>query len=816
MSIIQFLFYYMATIRGAINRRIYRRLPFMYGQFVLILTGFFLFLPIQSFGQQQPFVSHPSQLDDDAYASWIIPLENEGVFYFRKSFEMLNMPEEFPVHVSADARYRLYVNGTLVSWGPAVGDTENWHYESVDIAPYLAQGDNVVAAQVWNWGSLNGARQQSIMTAFILQGDSPAQHMVNTDESWKVLKDPGYHVLAMTDAMVGGGFIAGGTDSLYAARHPWGWNMRDYDDSGWSFAKEIGKGNHMGLDTWLGTAWKLQARSIPFMEQAMERIAEVVMVSGVPEPDWTDQRLHVEIPAHSRVEILLDNRVLTMGFPQLLVAGGKDSRIEMRYQEALFGEDGRKGNRNDWEGKTMKGLYDVFIPDGGDRLFEPLWIRVFRYVKLTIDTGEEPLVIRDYYNLFTAYPLQERAIFSSHDETHDQIWEASWRTARLCALETYMDCPYYEQVQYIGDTRIQALISLYVDGDDRLARNALQQFYGSMQPMGLTKSAHPTRGVQIIPPFSLLFIAMVHDYYMMRDDPAFVRQFVPGIKFILEWFISRIDDTGMLGPLPYWNHIDGGTDFINGSPPGISDGGSAHMTLLLAYALDKATELLHAFDYPCDATRFSELSALLKEHTMKNCYSPDKGLVAETPAKQVFSQHTNIFAVLADAFSQASHADVMQLILDDKSLVQTTLYFKFYLFQALQKAGMGEKTIGLMDEWKAFLDAGFSTFPEHGIHSRSDCHAWSAHPMLAFLTIICGIESGAPGFSKVNIRPAPGDIEKLTGAVPHPLGMISVDYHRLDDGRMAYSIVLPEGLPGNLITSMQTYHLHPGWNYITE
>ena len=88
--------------------------------------------------------------------------------------------------------------------------------------------------------------------------------------------------------------------------------------------------------------------------------------------------------------------------------------------------------------------------------------------------------------------------------------------------------------------------------------------------------------------------------------------------------------------------------------------------------------------------------------------------------------------------------------------------------------------------------------------------------MLAFLTIICGIESGAPGFSKVNIRPAPGDIEKLKGAVPHPLGMISVDYHRLDDGRKAYSIVLPEGLPGNLITSMQTYHLHPGWNYITE
>ena len=63
-----------------------------------------------------------------------------------------------------------------------------------------------------------------------------------------------------------------------------------------------------------------------------------------------------------------------------------------------------------------------------------------------------------------------------NDAELDKIWEISWRTARLDAHETYMDTPYYEQLQYVGDTRIQALISYTVAGDDRLARQALEAF----------------------------------------------------------------------------------------------------------------------------------------------------------------------------------------------------------------------------------------------------------------------------------------------------------------------------------------------------
>ena len=764
------------------------------------------------YAQQKPFVSHPSLLEDDRYAEWITPHEELGIFYFRKRLSLESVPDSFIVHVSADARYRLYVNGSLVSWGPAVGDLEHWNYETVDLAPFLEAGDNIIASQVWNRGRMNGARQQSFRTAFILQGNPGIELAANTDRSWKVARDPGIYALEMTSAEAGGGYIAGGTDSVVAALQPAGWDRLSFDDSAWAFAREAGKGNHLGLDHWKGTPWKLKPRSIPLMEQRDEPVSFIAEADGILSPEMKGRTLPFTVPPHTHAEILLDNRVLTMGFPRLTVKGGAGSRIRIHYQESLFDPDGHKGNRNRWEGKQMKGIYDVFLPDGGERLFEPLWIRVFRYVKLTIDTGDDSLQVQGFRNLFTAYPFLQTGSFRVRDDLLNRIWEVSWRTARLCALESYMDCPYYEQLQYIGDTRIQALISLYLTGDERLVKNALDQFYQSMQPMGLTKSVHPSNNMQIIPPFSLLFIGMVHDYYMLRDDPGYVSQFIPGIRFILEWFISRIGKDGILGPLPYWNHIDGGTGFINGSPPGISEGGSAHVTLLLAYTLDRAAEMLERFGYPWDADRFRKISGSLKQKTTELCFDKDRGLIACTPDKQKFSQHTNIFAILTDTFDPAVQKEVTRRILEDPDLVQTTLYFKFYLFQAMKKAGMGGEILGLMKEWETCLDMGFTTFPEHGINSRSDCHAWAAHPVYDFLNVTCGIGPSSPGFMSVEIRPALGFLEEASCSMPHPDGEIRAAYRREPDGSLHCTIRLPGGLTGTLVYLGKSHPLKAGEN----
>ena len=130
---------------------------------------------------------------------------------------------------------------------------------------------------------------------------------------------------------------------------------------------------------------------------------------------------------------------------------------------------------------------------------------------MDIETANEPVRVLDVRGIFTAYPFRERGRFTSDAAWIDSVWAMDWNGARLGAFETYMDTPYYEQLQYVGDTRIQALISLYVAGDDRLMRQAIEHFDASRIADGITTSRYPSELTQLIPPFSLIYVAMVHD-----------------------------------------------------------------------------------------------------------------------------------------------------------------------------------------------------------------------------------------------------------------------------------------------------------------
>ena len=152
--------------------------------------------------------------------------------------------------------------------------------------------------------------------------------------------------------------------------------------------------------------------------------------------------------------------------------------------------------------------------------------------------------------------LHLKADFKTGSDTLDKILTTGWHTARLCAMETYMDCPYYEQLQYVGDTRIQALVSLYNNGDDKLMRNAISQIEQSRMAEGITLSRYPTSHPQQIPPFSLWWIGMLHDYWMYRPDSGFVRDHLPGMRQVL-WFFSKYQEAdGSLNKVPYWNFTD--------------------------------------------------------------------------------------------------------------------------------------------------------------------------------------------------------------------------------------------------------------------
>lgn len=756
-------------------------------------------------------------------AAWIThpdaPKNEYGVYLFRKAIDLPRAPERFVVHVTADARYRLFVNGQSVCFGPQRSDAWVWHYESIDLAPFLRAGANVIAAQVVGYGEATPYAITSVRTSFLLQGDTEAEKAVNTDATWTVHRDLSHSPIPVTLPTY---IVVGPGNRVKAALHPWGWERAGFDDGAWPAARVLAQGNPYGLGTDMDH-W-LRSRTIPFMEETPLRLARVRRAAGVPVPEgFLAGDAALTVPAHTRATVLLDQDVETNAFPRLTVSGGKGGRVALTYAEALIDASGNKGHRDEIDGRTIAGITDEFLPDGGARrVYGPVDFRTYRYLQLEIETADEPLRIDDLHGMFTAYPFTARGTFESDDPLLARIWEVGWRTARLCAFETYVDCPYYEQLQYVGDTRIQALISLYVAGDDRLMRNAIELYDRSRIADGLTQSRYPSATPQVINTFSLYWIDMVHDYWMHRRDDAFVRARLAGLQTVLGWFENKIDArTGLLGPLEYWTFVDWTDEWpwseaqrIGGEPEGARSGGSSIVSLQLAGTLNRAAELCRAYERDDLAAHYEAMSASLKAAVADRCWDERRQLFADSPAKQQFSQHANTLAVLNGLAKGADAAALMDRTLNTPGLVQCSTYFRFYLLRALKAAGRGDDYLQQLGPWRTMLDLGLTTFAEKPDPTRSDCHAWSSSPVYEMLATVCGIEPASPGFATVKIEPHLGPLQRARGVVPHPAGEIRAEFERAGTGLHA-TVLLPQGVSGTLRWNGQNVALVPGRQTVT-
>lgn len=763
-------------------------------------------------------------------ARWILhptaPARQYGIFHFRKAIDLPRKPMHFVVHVSADNRYRLFINGRAVAMGPARSDTQHWNYETLDLAPFMQAGRNVLAAQVWNMGEGMPFAQMSHQTGFVMQGDGETEKVVNTDGSWKVCQNPAYTPIKNDNAKLRTYIVVGDGDRVDAGQYPWGWEQPGFDDRNWLAAKPFGyptKPRGLGTDG----NWALVPRQIPMMAERMERLATVRRTeNGQMDAGFLQGKAPVTVPANTKATFLLDNGILTNAYPELTVSRGKGAVVTLAYAEALVDAKNRKGNRNEIEGRTLRGFEDQYVADGSARrTFRPLWFRTYRYLQLTIETKGEPLVLEDLTGQFTGYPFGQKAQFTANDTTLKFIWDVGWRTARLCAGETYYDCPYYEQLQYTGDTRIQALISLYVSGDDRLMRKAILDYDHSRFNDGLTQSRYPSADFQVIPTFSLFWVCMIHDYWMHRPDETFVKSMLPGMLGVLDWHEQRLTKTGLNGPLPWWNFVDwsdwknAGDETAGGVPAGARTGGSSILTLQQAYTYVRAGDLLAHFGQNERAEHYRELGRRLTKAVYAECWDAGRGLMADTPAKTSFSQHANILAVLTDAVPLAQQAALLQKTMapdgGPDSLTQATFYFKFYLFEALKKTGLGDQFIPQLQPWRDMLALGLTTFAEQpdqvgGPSARSDCHAWSASPLYELLSITCGIRPAEPGFRSVRIEPFLGNLTTVDGRMPHPLGEIAVQFQKTPSGGLTGHVTLPADLTGTLRWQGKTLILKGG------
>lgn len=764
------------------------------------------------------WISHPKT--DPSLAS---------VQIFRKTWEIDHVPDKFLIHVSADERYKLYINNKLIGQGPIRGDLMKWRFETFDISPYLIVGQNVLAAQVWDMQDFAPAAQISGDQGLIIQADHPDQHIINTNHSWKVSLDTAYSFFRIDHLRAY--YVVGPGESFDCSSHAWNWRATQYNDYKWVHAEEKGAGMPLkALGKFGGLPGHiLHPSDIPIMERQEQFFGSVRRSTmTIDQNKLLSGESNTMVPSNTKTTILLDQRYLTTAYPELSFSGGKGSIIKLTYAESLFETEmktgkeeftAHKGNRHQIEGKKIWGNFDLIRPDGGSkRVHETLWWRTFRYVQLDIETMDQPLILHEIKSYFTGYPLEQSSRFITEKAVLDSIYQTGWRTQRLCAGETFFDCPYYEQLQYVGDTRVQGLVTYYSSGDTLLWRKSIQDFYDSRIPVGITQSRYPCKDMQLIPTYSLVWITMLYDYLMHCGDQDFISEKMPLVDDILLWFEANLGDDLLFGKIEGWNFMDwvnyDGWD--SGVPPLQGGGKSSVMLLQYLYTIKKAMVLYDHFSDEDAYRKYDKMSREIGEAVQKNYWDSSRKMYADTPDKKYFSQHTNVWAILTDVMPEAGQSALFERIYQNDEIAPCSYYFRFYLADAMKKVGRGDDYLSFLEPWEIMLDNGLTTFAEGPAPSRSDCHAWSSSPLYHFYKIMGGVEPSAAGFKEVAIAPCFGELQYISAILETASGMITLDLAKDSEGRVEGTIRIPEGMEGIFYWNGREKGLKGGENVILK
>jgi hypothetical protein len=346
-------------------------------------------------------------------------------------------------------------------------------------------------------------------------------------------------------------------------------------------------------------------------------------------------------------------------------------------------------------------------------------------------------------------------------------------------------------------------------------RNGIELLNSSRTAEGATYSRAPSHLQQYIPPFSLWWIGIVHDYWMYVDDEPFVRTMLPGVRAVLSFFAAHQKATGSLGRMPWWNFVDWTKHWNDGVAPAEPDGSSSaalDLQLLLAYRW--AADLDRSLGGKALADEYAGAAEKLKATILATDWDASRGLFADQPSHRTYSQQVNTLAVLAGLLPTEESRSIVEKMFADPSLEQSSIYFRAYTNATLRVTNLGSRYLDSLGPWRDMLKDGLTTWSEwNGPDTRSDCHAWGASPNFEIFRTLVGIEPAAPGFRAVRISPNIGTLKHVSASMPHPKGQITVDYD--NEHRFMAEVTLPDGVSGELVWAGSARPLHPGKNRLT-
>ncbi len=729
--------------------------------------------------QKGYWIQTPSWMPEDAAKTRLV--------YFRRELIISARQEAFWLRITAAGRYKLFVNDEPAWFGPAKGDGQLWFYDESDLAPYLHAGKNVIAVLLMATPLDRAAGNHSLF-----RFDRPRLYIDGiAPDGWQCRVERGvtfppeeerFAPLQIHECAVGNPGMSGWENAVVCP-----------EDS--------------LPDVLLPE--RLCPRPIPFMER---------------KPHVFDLPVSV-VPANSEAAFVLDAGEEMCAFLHLEISGGRNTEIELLESEAYVLPEG-KGDRCDSSRGHLEGYTDLYTVAGLEReVYEPFWFRTFRFLRVTIRTGDEPLRLLELSYDETGYPLQEKTSVTTSDESLTAIWDISLRTLRRCMHETYMDCPFYEQLQYSMDTRAEILYTYAVSADDRLARQAIDDFRRAQRPDGLLNCSYPNVNVNVIPTFSIYYILMVHDHMMYYGDRDLVRKNLPAIRRVLEFFRTHLTRDGLVdqiggvnGKAPFWSFIDWAEAWMKteGMPTAGLRGPITMESLLYLMGLQKAAELCAWLNDP-EEEEYGQQAEALKTAIRSHCMD-EYGMLTDGPldgsvdgdlrgscggsadAGVQLSQHCQVYGLLTGVLTKEEGRRNLIRALTEPGITRCTVATSFYLFRALEMTGLYEWTDKYWDIWRRMLKNNCSTCVEGEYYPRSECHAWGALALYELPSTVLGVRPGAPGYETIIVDPKPGHLTYASGTVHTPKGDIQVSW-KLSNGELQKAITCAPELKARIVCS---------------
>ena len=164
------------------------------------------------------------------------------IVYFRKEITVGEKPESKRIKISADSRYKLYVNGVFVQEGPQKAlDLKDWFVDEAELAPYLKEGANAVAVEVLRYPASNFSNSNAKTNDSLLRTEIPNLYVEDLTGDDPIAGKTGWKCRINREIRVFGEderpAPIHAQEDVHATASYAGWKEPGYDDSGWSSAQ---------------------------------------------------------------------------------------------------------------------------------------------------------------------------------------------------------------------------------------------------------------------------------------------------------------------------------------------------------------------------------------------------------------------------------------------------------------------------------------------------------------------------------------------------------------------------------------------------